>query len=115
MEGFNVASSAPPHSVGLDRERKKMIDIRLEIASRQKRASDEIRLGNECFDKQDFDGAVQHYDSALKVVPSSVEALGNRANVKCAVGDFKGCIADTTRVVELTMKRGIREQEEKFN
>ena len=103
-----------PTSV-LDSDTKKMIDVRMEIARRSQVAVAETALGNLAFDKQDFAGAVHHYDSALKVVPSHVEALGNRANVKCAVSDFHGAIKDTTRVIELTIKRGVREQEEKFN
>ena len=109
-----VPPTAPPAPPSLENA-KEVIDVRLEIARRAQLATEETENGNEAFDRNDMESALLHFDAALKVVPRHVGALGNRANVKITMGDFEGCIVDTSMLIKLSQNRGIKTVEEKFN
>lgn len=116
-----LPSSVLPSPPILDGQTKQIIDIRIEIARRQAGAEKKCKSGNTLFDHGDFEAAKEEYNAALKLRPNHLEAMGNRANVKIALGDYKGCIEDTTKVIDLSNKKGVGigaglgSDEERFN
>lgn len=83
----------------LDGKDKRIVDIQMEIMRRQATAYEHIEKGNTAFDAGNLQEALASYNSALNLAPNHVEALGNRANVKSALNDWDGCIADTSRII----------------
>ncbi|GMH91140.1 hypothetical protein TrST_g1711 [Triparma strigata] len=91
----------------LDPGTKQIVDIRLEIARRQAGAERKCEEGNNFFDIGNFEEALGAYNAALQMAPNHLESRGNRANVKIALGDYAGCIDDTNKVVDLSLRRGV--------
>jgi tetratricopeptide (TPR) repeat protein len=55
---------------------------------------------------QDPERALQDFTAALRVDPTSVLALQNRARVRRGLGDWEGALADVTQMISLEPKVG---------
>jgi tetratricopeptide (TPR) repeat protein len=53
------------------------------------------------YKEHDFKGAVQFYDQAIDLDPSDPIIMEGRARFRFAAGDWKGCLADLNKAIEL--------------
>jgi hypothetical protein len=57
--------------------------------------------GNECFKRQDFDGAIAAYTRGLELDANHVDLLSNRANALIQRGKWRAALDDADRVLAL--------------
>eukprot|EP00968_Pinguiococcus_pyrenoidosus_P007359 scaffold489_cov259-Pinguiococcus_pyrenoidosus.AAC.37 len=78
----------------------KSTSTRAKERAEQRKASDaEKRMGNDLLKTGDVVGAINAYSSAIRLDPSNVAVLNNRAHAKLKVGDFQGAFDDADDVV----------------
>ena len=63
-------------------------------AETQMMAEDFFRRGNLKYDQNDFQGAIEDYNQAIKIKPDYAEAYYNRGLARSELGDKKGAIED---------------------
>jgi tetratricopeptide (TPR) repeat protein len=60
-----------------------------------------ISLGDECLDKKDCEGAVFHYNQALRMKPNDAVIYNNRGKAHCFLGDKQSAIDDFTKAINI--------------
>lgn len=58
-----------------------------------------ISLGNECLDKQDYEGAASHYNQALQLKPNDSLIYKKRGQARYFLGDKQSAIDDFTKAI----------------
>lgn len=76
------------------------------VLAADKTVSDYIAAGKEFFNATDYDAAIDSFTAALKLEPTSIEALLNRGNAYCRRGYYDKAIDDYTEVIRLDPQNG---------
>jgi stress-induced-phosphoprotein 1 len=64
-------------------------------------AESEKKLGNECFQRKDFEGALKHYDRALEIDGGQMVYHSNRATALTKLGRFEEGMDAALKAVEV--------------
>jgi tetratricopeptide (TPR) repeat protein len=64
-------------------------------------ADEYIRLGNECFEKEDYQNAIAYYTQVLQLKPNNEDAYFRRGFVRSKLGDKQGAIEDYTQAIKI--------------
>ena len=70
------------------------------------RAEDLKKLGNEAYNKRDFDTALKYYNDASKLNPKEITFLNNIAAVKLEQGSLTECILFCTKAMNMGKENG---------
>ena len=70
------------------------------------RADDLKKLGNEAYNKRDFDTALKYYNDASKLNPKEITFLNNIAAVKLEQGSFTECVEFCTKAINIGQENG---------
>jgi uncharacterized caspase-like protein len=64
-------------------------------------AEDLLKMGFDKYNKEDYKGAIEDYDQAIKLKPDYADAYYNRGIARSDLGDNKGAIADYDQAIKL--------------
>ena len=64
-------------------------------------ADEYMRLGNECYDKEDYQGAIAYYTQVLQLKPNNEDAYFYRGLARNVLGDKQGAIEDYTQAIKI--------------
>ncbi|MGH7999834.1 MAG: tetratricopeptide repeat protein, partial [Brasilonema sp.] len=59
------------------------------------------KLGDECFDKKQYNAAINNYNQALKLNSKDSETYYKRGLTRYRLGDYEGAIADYNQVIQI--------------
>ena len=86
-------------------EKKEGTDIReikagdLQISRTEPRLKEYVSKGNECRYKKEYSKSISHYDKALKIEPTYVDALFNKAFALVSLGKYEEAIEWLDKVI----------------
>ncbi|KAL1490159.1 hypothetical protein ABEB36_012898 [Hypothenemus hampei] len=72
-----------------------------ELPENKKLAKNEKELGNACYKKKDFAGAIEHYDKAIEQDPTDITFYNNLAAVYFEQKDYDKCIEKCEKGIEI--------------
>ncbi|XP_013422191.1 stress-induced-phosphoprotein 1-like [Lingula anatina] len=73
----------------------------VELTDDQKKALEEKEKGNAAYKKKDFETAIKHYDEAIRLDPTNITFLTNKAAVYFEQSDLKSCIETCEKAIEV--------------
>lgn len=89
----------PPKKPDPKPEPKK--DPEPDLPDHQKKAKEEKELGNNCYKKKDFTGAIEHYSKAIELDPTDITFYNNLAAVHFEQKDYDKCIEECQKGIEI--------------
>ncbi|MBE9232902.1 tetratricopeptide repeat protein [Cuspidothrix issatschenkoi LEGE 03284] len=69
-------------------------------------ADEYMRLGKECYEKEDYQGAIVYYTQVLELKPNNAYAYDNRGVARSELGDKQGAIKDFQTAANIYKKEG---------
>ena len=72
--------------------------------SKKEAAEKYFKLGEQKYNKKDYQGAIADYDKAIELNPKEARAYYNRGVVKDELKQYKEAIADYDKAIELNPK-----------
>ena len=72
--------------------------------SKKEAAEKYFKLGEQKYNKKDYQEAIAGYDKAIELNPKDVRAYYNRGNAKYELKQYQEAIADYDKAIELNPK-----------
>ncbi|MBP5976302.1 tetratricopeptide repeat protein [Brasilonema sp. CT11] len=60
-----------------------------------------VKLGDECFEKEQYNAAINNYNQALKLNSQDAETFYKRGFARYHIGDYKAAIADYVQAIQI--------------